>query len=128
MKFVEIFWNYFGGYWFVFLFINHQMSSSPKQLCPEASLKIDHTGRRHPTGRGGTHRRMSPLPVKVGRLRSLVEFPQELWWRNCLILFCQEFKVQTQFISCINQWEINKLWIYKALLKQLKYIWAFGKF
>lgn len=59
---------------------NHSidMSSSPKQLCPEASLKIDHTGRRHPTGRGGTHRRMSPLPVKVGRLRSLVEFPQEL--------------------------------------------------
>nr|XP_011448054.2 meiosis 1 arrest protein isoform X1 [Crassostrea gigas] len=54
------------------------MCSSPKQPCPGASLKIDHTGRRHPTGRGGTHRRMSPLPVKVGRLRSLVEFPQEL--------------------------------------------------
>uniref|UniRef100_K1R912 Uncharacterized protein C2orf65 n=1 Tax=Magallana gigas TaxID=29159 RepID=K1R912_MAGGI len=59
---------------------NHSidMCSSPKQPCPGASLKIDHTGRRHPTGRGGTHRRMSPLPVKVGRLRSLVEFPQEL--------------------------------------------------
>nr|XP_022294967.1 meiosis 1 arrest protein-like [Crassostrea virginica] len=49
-----------------------------KQLCPGGTSKADITGRRNASGKGCTNRRMSPLNVKIGHLRSMVEFPTEL--------------------------------------------------
>ncbi|XP_061169714.1 meiosis 1 arrest protein-like [Saccostrea echinata] len=59
--------------------LDDDISISPsKQTCPGATLRIDNTGRRTSGAKGNANRKLSPLPVKVGHLKSLIEFPHEL--------------------------------------------------
>ncbi|XP_048731530.2 meiosis 1 arrest protein-like [Ostrea edulis] len=59
--------------------LNDDMSISPsKQPCPGVTVRLDNTGRRTSSMRGRTNKKLPPLPVKVGHLNPVTEFPQEL--------------------------------------------------